>query len=143
MIHKFFYFKCAINLNENCVIICRKMKLCPLNITFLHKFLYRISMMTMKRWFLQKNKMRKMIKISNSRQISAKGNKICLTLKKKQTLAFINRKFFFFFFFKKTRFIKVDLPKLVCLKKNYWVHLIKTHWSCFKYDGFSTYIEYI
>ena len=55
MIYNFFCFKCAINLNDSHSIICRKMKICPLNITFLHKFLYRIPIKSMKSLFLQKN----------------------------------------------------------------------------------------
>ena len=37
MIYNFFYFKCAVNLNDNFRITCRKMKMTPLNITFLEK----------------------------------------------------------------------------------------------------------
>ena len=55
MIYYFFYFKCAINLNDSCRIICRKTKMCPLNITFLHTFLYRIAIKSMKSLFLKKN----------------------------------------------------------------------------------------
>ena len=41
-IQNFFYFKCAINLSDNFRIICRK-NIVPLDITFLHKFLYRVT----------------------------------------------------------------------------------------------------
>ena len=47
-----FYFKCAINVSANCRIICTKMNTCPLNVTFLHKFLYRITIRSMKTFFL-------------------------------------------------------------------------------------------
>ena len=50
----YFHFKCAINLRENCKIMCRKTKTCSLNITFLHKFLYRVSIRSMKSLFLSK-----------------------------------------------------------------------------------------
>ena len=43
MILNFFYFKCAINLIDNCRVICRKTKMCPFNITFIHKLLHRIT----------------------------------------------------------------------------------------------------
>ena len=43
---------CAINLKDNCKIICRKLKTCPLNITFLNKLLYRVTSVRMKRFLL-------------------------------------------------------------------------------------------
>ena len=54
MIYNFFYFNCKINLIDNCRVICRKTKMCPLNITFLHKFLHRIIIKSMKSSFLHK-----------------------------------------------------------------------------------------
>ena len=65
MIYNFFYFKEAINLIDNCGIIYKKIKTCPINI-FLHNSLYRISIKTLKSLLLQKNVTRKMIKISYS-----------------------------------------------------------------------------
>ena len=50
-------------------VICRKMKICPLNITCLNKFFYRIVIKSMKSFVLQENVTRKMIKISYSPQI--------------------------------------------------------------------------
>ena len=50
----YFYFKCAINLRDNCKKICRETNTCPLNITFLRKFLYRVSIWSMKSLFLSK-----------------------------------------------------------------------------------------
>ena len=44
----FSYFKYPIKLQANCRINCRKTITCPLNITFLHKFLYRVTMTSMK-----------------------------------------------------------------------------------------------
>ena len=51
MIDNFFYFKCAINLNDNCRIICRKTKMSSLNVTLLYRFLYRISIKGIKSLF--------------------------------------------------------------------------------------------
>ena len=53
MIYNFFYFKCTINLNENFRKTCRKTKMCPFNLTFLRKFLYRITTRSTKSLFLQ------------------------------------------------------------------------------------------
>ena len=50
----FSYFKYPIKLRANCRINCRKTITCPLNITFLHKFLYRFTMRSMKNVFLMK-----------------------------------------------------------------------------------------
>ena len=63
MIHNFLYFRCAKNCNDKCRIICKKMKMRPLNITFLHKSLYIIGIKNMKSLFLQKNLTTKMIKV--------------------------------------------------------------------------------
>ena len=54
MIYNFFYLKCAINLNENCRVTCRKTKMCPLNITILHKFLYGFTKRSTKYLFFKK-----------------------------------------------------------------------------------------
>ena len=54
MIYNFFYLKCGITRNENCMIICRKTNMSPLNKIFLRKFLYRIAIKSMKSFFLQK-----------------------------------------------------------------------------------------
>ena len=53
MIYNFFYFKCTINLNENFRKTCRKTKMCPFNLRFLRKFLYRITTRSTKSLFLQ------------------------------------------------------------------------------------------
>ena len=50
----FSYFKYPIKLQANCRINCRKTITCPFNITFLHKFLYRVTMRSMKSLFLKK-----------------------------------------------------------------------------------------
>ena len=92
MIYNFFCFKCGINLIDNCRIICRKTKMCHFNITFLHKFLYRITITSMESLFLQKNLTKKTMKRSYSPQISVKLRKNCLHLKQKTTLSFIKRK---------------------------------------------------
>ena len=65
----FFDFKCAINVNDKCRVTCRKTKMCPLNITFLHKPFYKIVIKSLKSLFLHKNLTRKMIKIAFSPQI--------------------------------------------------------------------------
>ena len=87
----FFYFKCAISLNENCRIRFRKMKMCPLDIVFLHKVLYRIAIKCRESLFLQKNLTREMMEIPYSPPILVKGMKNCLLRKKKSTLTFINK----------------------------------------------------
>ena len=51
MIYNCFSFNYAINCNDNCRIICSKTKICPLNITFLQKILYRIVINSMKNLF--------------------------------------------------------------------------------------------
>ena len=51
-IFNYFYFMCAINLRDNCKTICSKTKTCPLNITFLYKFLYRVISISMKSFLL-------------------------------------------------------------------------------------------
>ena len=53
MIYNFFYFKCTINLNENFRKTCRKTKMCPFNLSFLCKFLYRITTRSRKSLLLQ------------------------------------------------------------------------------------------
>ena len=108
-IYIFLYFKCIINLNDNCRIICRKMKMCLLNITSLHTFLYRITTRKTKSLFLHKNLTRKKIKISTSLEIEAKYRKIWLHWKK-STLTFNIRKIFFFFF-EKCKFYKSKFAK--------------------------------
>ena len=65
--------------------------MCPLNITFLHKVLYRIAIKGMENLLLPKNLTEKMTEISYFPQIWAKGRKNCLPRKKKSTLTFINR----------------------------------------------------
>ena len=57
------------NLNENCRVTCRKTKMCPLNITLLHKFLYGFTKRNTKYLFLQKNLTRKKMEICTSAQI--------------------------------------------------------------------------
>ena len=97
MIKKFFFVKCAINLNDDCRLIWRKTKKCPLNITLSNKFFYIITIKSIKTLSLQKNLTRKMIKISISHRIKAKGKKNYLLWNKKSTLTFNNRQNFFFF----------------------------------------------
>ena len=62
----FFFFKCALNLNENFRITIRKTKICPLHIRFLHMFWYRITIGRAKTLFLLKNLTSKNIKMSTS-----------------------------------------------------------------------------
>ena len=59
MICNFSYFRCAINLNDDFRITCRKTKMCILNITFSHKLLCRIARDSTKSLFLNKNLGRK------------------------------------------------------------------------------------
>ena len=51
----FSYFKYPIKFCANCRINCRKAITCTLDITFLHKFLYRVTMRSMKNLFVMKN----------------------------------------------------------------------------------------
>ena len=70
MIYNIFYFKCAINLNDNFRITWRKAKICPLNITVLYKFFYGITTRSTKRsLFSHKHLTKRKIKISTSSQI--------------------------------------------------------------------------
>ena len=88
MIYNFFCFKCGINLTDNCRIICRKTKMCHFNITFLHKFLYRITITSMESLFLQKNLTKKNDeKILFSSNFSQTEEKL-LTLKAKNHTEF-------------------------------------------------------
>ena len=96
MILNFFYFKCTIISNDNFRVICIKMQICLLNITFLHKFLHRITIWRMKSLFLQQILTRKTIKISFVHQIWAKGWKIFSHWNKKGTLTFNNSQNLFF-----------------------------------------------
>ena len=123
MIYSFFYFKCTISLNDNCRITCRKTKMCPLNITFLHKPLYRITTTILKSLFLQKNLRTQTIKRFYSHQISSKCRRKKLALKQKSTLTFINRQNFFVFF--KSKFHKSKFAK-TCMSLNQLL-LIKLH----------------
>ena len=132
MIDNFFYSKWAINLNDNCRKACRKAEARPLDITFLHKFWYQITINCMKGLFLQKNLTIKMIKISYSPQISANCRKNCLPWKKKRTLIFSNSPNLIFF--KNLSFTKVNSQKHICLRINHGLSLIKMHWSYFKYN---------
>ena len=50
----FSYFNYPIKLHGNCRINCRKTITCSLNITFLHKLFYRVTMRSMKSLFLMK-----------------------------------------------------------------------------------------
>ena len=87
MIYKFY-------LIDKCRIVCKKTKMYAFNITFLHKFLYIITIKSMKSLFLQKYLRRKSILFSsNFSQISEK----LLALKQKSTLGFINTQKIFFF----------------------------------------------
>ena len=83
MIYNFFCFKCGINLIDNCRIICRKTKMCHFNITFLHKFLYRITITSMESFFYKKND-EKILLSSNFSQTEEK----LLTLKAKNHTEF-------------------------------------------------------
>ena len=105
--------------------------MCPRNITFLHKILYRIATRSTKSLFLHKNLTRKNIKIFTSSQIWAKCRKNFLHWKK-STLTFNIRQSFFFFL--NPNYIKVNSSKHVCLGISYQLPLIKTHWSSFKYN---------
>ena len=124
MIYSFFHFKCTVNLNGNCRITSRKTKICPFNITFLYKPLYRITTTILKSLFLQKNLRTQTIKRSNSAQISSKFRRKKLALKQKSTLTFINRQNFFVFFFK-SKFNKSKFAK-TCMSLNQLL-LIKLH----------------
>ena len=75
MTYTIFYSNCTISLKENSRIICRKTTMCPLDITFLHTFLYRITRKSTERFFLHKNLTKKKMKISTSPQIQAKCRK--------------------------------------------------------------------
>ena len=121
MIYKFY-------LIDKCRIVCKKTKMCAFNITFLHKFLYIITIKSMKSLFLQKYLRRKSILFSsNFSQISEK----LLALKQKSTLGCINTQKFIFF--ENTNFIRVNSPKRVCLTENYQLLLITMHRNYFKY----------
>ena len=122
MIYNFFCFKCGINLIDNCRIICRKTKMCHFNITFLHKFLYRITITSMESLFLQKNLTKKTMKRSYSPQISVKLRKNCLYLKKESTLSFIKRKTWFF---QKRKFYKGKFVKTCMSYKKSWIIFYK------------------
>ena len=69
MIYNFSYRKYAININDIFRITWKKTKMCPLNITILHKFLSRITKRSTKNLFLHKNLRTKKIKMSSSPQI--------------------------------------------------------------------------
>ena len=79
----FFYFKCAIHLNDNFKITCRKAKMSTLKITFLHRFFDRFTTRSTKTLSLHKNIRRKNIKISISLKIWVKCRKNRLHWKKK------------------------------------------------------------
>ena len=91
---------------------------------FLHKFLYRIPIKSMKNMFLQKLLTGKTIRRSYSLQIWAKFRKKCLHWDTKKW-TFIKRQIFFFFLFENTNFIYVFWPKHVCLGRNHQFLLIK------------------
>ena len=55
MIFNFFYFKCKIILSDNYWRICRKMKTCPIHVTFLHNSLYGVAIRGLKSLLLLKN----------------------------------------------------------------------------------------
>ena len=130
MIYSFFYFKCTISLNDNCRITCRKTKMCPLNITFLHKPLYRITTTILKSLFLQKNLRTQTIKRFYSHQISSKCRRKKLALKQKAHWLLLIDKISLFFL--KSKFHKSKFAK-TCMSLNQ-LPLIKLHWSCFKYN---------
>ena len=82
MTYIFFYFKCSVYVNDNCRIICRKMKICPFNITFLLTFLYRIAIKDMKSLFVQKNLTRKLTKYILLLKFEPKAGKAAYTERK-------------------------------------------------------------
>ena len=126
-IDNFFFFKCAINLNENFRIAIRKTKIYPLHIRFLHMFWYRNITGRAKNLFLLKNLTRKNIKISTSPKIWAKCKKTSFHWKK-WTLTFNIRQNVFCF--RKSKFKKVNSPKHVCLRVyhqfNFYKNVLKS-----------------
>ena len=62
MIYTIFYSNCTISPKRNSRIICRETKMCPLDIIFLHTFLYRISTKGRKNYFLHEILTRKIWK---------------------------------------------------------------------------------
>ena len=96
IVYNFFYFKCAINLNDNCRLICKRTNICPLNIMFIHKFLYIIIITSIKNFILQNNLTRKTMKRFYSVQISAKLRKTAYTERKKGHWLLLQSKIQFF-----------------------------------------------
>ena len=79
----FLYFRCTINVNDNF-----RRSMCPLNITFLHKFLYRITTLSKKNFvFTQKSQNKNDRNVSFSSNINEMEKKQ-LTLGKKKHINF-------------------------------------------------------
>ena len=114
IIYNFFYFKCGINLNDKCRIICRRTKMSHLHITFFHKSLHSITTSSPESLFLQKNLTKRNIKISTSPPIQGKCRKNCLHWNKEAHWLLLWGKNYFF---GKSKFYKSKFAKSYVLEE--------------------------
>ena len=120
MTYNFFSFICAINLNDNLRITCRKTKICLFNFRFLHTFLYRITTRSTKSLFLQNYLTKKISKCLRVVRFKPNVRKTAHPVKKHLDL--LGKKILL----EHPNFKIGNLPKLVCLRRNHRLYDIIT-----------------